>query len=58
MLVMARKAGERIICTTPSGEEIVVLIVRIGPLSVRVGVEAPDDVAIVREEIRGREVRA
>lgn len=47
MLVLSRKADERILI----GDSISILIVRIGPNTVKIGVEAPKDVAILREEI-------
>ena len=47
MLVLSRKPGERIMI----GDEIAITIVRIGPNAVRVGIEAPRDVNIVREEL-------
>lgn len=50
MLVLSRKTGERILI----GDDIAVTVVRVAQGSVRIGVEAPDDMAIVREEIKGR----
>lgn len=47
MLVLSRKAGERILI----GDDVVVTLVRIGPNSVRVGIEAPREMNIVREEL-------
>jgi len=47
MLVLSRKPGERIFI----GEEVKVTIIRIGPNSVRVGIEAPNHMNIVREEL-------
>ena len=47
MLVLSRKPGERILI----GDGIAVTVVRIGPNNVRVGIEAPRDIPIVREEI-------
>ena len=47
MLVLSRKQGERILV----GEQIAVTVVRIGPNSVRLGIEAPHDLNIVREEL-------
>jgi carbon storage regulator len=49
MLVLTRKTGERI----QIGPDIWVTIVRIGPHVVRVGIDAPSEVNIVREEIAG-----
>jgi len=47
MLVLSRKVDEQILI----GESIVVTIVRIGPQEVRIGIEAPPDVHIVRTEL-------
>ncbi|MCL4112082.1 UNVERIFIED_CONTAM: hypothetical protein GTU68_015716 [Idotea baltica] len=54
MLVLSRKAGERI----RVGDDIVVTIVRVGPNSVRVGIEAPREMNIVREELCNFESKA
>lgn len=48
MLVLSRKVGERILI----GDEICVTVVRIAPGTVRLGVEAPQRLQIVREEIK------
>lgn len=47
MLVLSRKSGERILI----GDDIKITIVRIGPNSVRIGVDAPGHYTIVREEL-------
>ena len=47
MLVLSRKTGERILI----GDEIEVTIVRIGPNTVRIGIDAPRDMNIVRDEL-------
>lgn len=47
MLVLSRKTGEKI----KIADNITVTIVRIGPNNVRVGIDAPHDVNIVREEL-------
>ena len=49
MLVLSRKVGEKILI----GDEISVTVVRVGQGAVRIGVDAPDNLAIVREEIKG-----
>ena len=54
MLVLSRKPGERILI----GEDIAVTIVRIGPNTVRIGIDAPREMVIVREELRPREPAA
>lgn len=48
MLVLSRKTGERLLI----GDEIAITIVRIGPTAVRIGIEAPKTMNIVREEIQ------
>ena len=47
MLVLSRKVGERVLI----GDKVAVTIVRIGPNAVRLGIEAPKDMNIVREEL-------
>lgn len=47
MLVLSRKVGERILI----GRNIVVTVVKTAGNRVRLGIEAPDDVVIHREEI-------
>mgnify|MGYP002527537075 CR=1 FL=1 len=47
MLVLSRKSGERILI----GDNVAVTIVRIGPNTVRLGIDAPRDMNIVREEL-------
>ncbi len=51
MLVLSRKTGERVLI----GDEITVTVVRIGPNTVRLGIDAPRSLNIVREELRGRQ---
>jgi carbon storage regulator len=47
MLVLSRGVGERI----QIGDDIEVVVVRIAPGLVRIGIEAPTEMPIVREEI-------
>jgi len=47
MLVLSRKAGESV----RIGADVRVTVLRIGPTSVRVGIEAPSYLGIVREEL-------
>lgn len=51
MLVLTRKSGERI----KIGTDVVIEIVEIDGSKVRVGIEAPKDVRILREEVPDRE---
>ena len=50
MLVLSRKVGERILI----GDNIAVTVVRVGQGMVRIGVEAPEELSIIREEIKDR----
>lgn len=55
MLVLSRKAGERVLI----GNEIVVTVVRLGPNSVRLGIDAPQFFDVRREELdheRGNDI--
>ena len=47
MLVLSRKVGERILL----GDKIKITVVRISGGGVRLGIEAPADVTVVREEV-------
>lgn len=50
MLVLSREEGERIFI----GGDIVVTLVRIRGNKVRLGIDAPEHVAVLREEVRKR----
>ena len=52
MLVLSRKASEKILI----GDDVVIMVIRIGPNTVRLGINAPKDMNIVREELTGLEV--
>jgi carbon storage regulator len=47
MLVLSRRESERI----RVGESIVVTVVRLGGDKVRIGIEAPSDVLVLRDEL-------
>jgi carbon storage regulator len=47
MLVLSRKLGEKILI----GDSVVLTVVKIDRNQIRLGIEAPSDVAIYREEI-------
>ena len=51
MLVLTRKLTEKLYI----GDGICVTVVRLGGGQVRLGIEAPSDVAIVRGELRDRD---
>lgn len=48
MLVLSRKVGERIWI----GNEIAITVVRLTSGGVRIGIEAPSELAVVREELK------
>jgi carbon storage regulator len=50
MLVLSRKVGEKILI----GDNISVTVVRVAQGIVRIGVEAPQELSIVREEIKDK----
>ena len=47
MLVVSRKVGERILI----GDKVAVTIVKISGGAVRIGVEAPPEMAVMRQEL-------
>jgi len=51
MLILTRRPGESIIIKTPAGEQITVRVLEVKGKQVRIGTDAPDDIAIVREEL-------
>lgn len=48
MLVLSRKVGERILI----GDDVTVTVVRLSNGSVRLGIEAPRDMPVIREEVK------
>jgi carbon storage regulator len=50
MLVLSRKVGEAV----QIGDKISVTVLRIAAGVVRVGIEAPPECAIIREELKGQ----
>lgn len=53
MLVLSRRENEKVIID-PKGVNIVLTVVRIDRGKVRIGIEAPDDLPIYREELLQR----
>ncbi len=47
MLVLSRKLGEKIVI----GDNIVITVVKIDRNQIRIGIEAPQEVPVYREEI-------
>ena len=57
MLVLSRKKDETIILKIPGREDIKLTVVRIdGPNKVRIGVEAEQEITVLREELVERKV--
>jgi len=54
MLVLSRKLGEKIVI----GDNIVVTVVKIDRNQIRIGIEAPHEVPVYREEIAPRAPKA
>jgi carbon storage regulator len=54
MLVLSRKLGERIFI----GEHIVITVADIGRGKIRLGIEAPKDVPVWREELKPKQGEA
>lgn len=50
MLVLSRKIGERIVI----GENVTVVVTRVVGNRVTLGIESPEDVRIVRDELKDR----
>ena len=48
MLVLSRKVGERILI----GENITITVVRLTQGGVRIGIEAPTEMIVVRDELK------
>jgi carbon storage regulator CsrA len=53
MLILSRRLHERIVITLPGGRDVVVTVVDLShaPGKVRLGIDAPPEVTIVREEL-------
>jgi len=54
MLVLSRKVGERILI----GDQIAITVVRVNGQGVRLGIDAPPNLTVVREELAQREIDA
>jgi len=52
MLVLSRKLDERVVLTL-NGVQVEIAVVRIGSNSVRIGVDAPVEVKVLRGELVG-----
>lgn len=54
MLVLSRRLQEKIVIP---GLDVTIQVVSIKPGSVRLGIEAPPEISVLREELRDRETR-
>lgn len=54
MLILTRHPGETIILETPAGEHIQLIVLGVKGNQVRVGIDAPADVVILREELASK----
>jgi carbon storage regulator CsrA len=55
MLILSRRLNEKVILTLPTGERITIQVIgwKSGtPLTVRLGFDAPQEIAIHREEVQ------
>ena len=55
MLILTRRIGETLFFEFPTGDRIEVAVLANAGSHVRVGIEAPAEVNVVREEVRLRE---
>jgi carbon storage regulator CsrA len=51
MLVLSRKLGERVCLFLPSGETIWISVETKGRHNVKLGIDAPENVEVLREEL-------
>ncbi len=51
MLVLSRSKSERIILTLPDGSTVAIIVASINGNRVKLGIEAPKEVKIIREEL-------
>lgn len=54
MLILNRKSDERIVFLLNDGRQITILVTSVRGKNVKVGIEAPKDVLILREELQKR----
>lgn len=57
MLLLSRKVGERIIIPLADGAEVWITLVDIDRGKARIGITAPREVPVYREELLGRDQR-
>lgn len=54
MLILTRKDGQQIEITTPQGEKIIITLVEGIPGKARVGIDAPKEFVILRDDAKRR----
>lgn len=54
MITITRRIGESIIIETPAGEQMRVMVLSVDGIQVRLGIEAPAEVTVLREELVDR----
>jgi len=54
MLTLTRRPGEGVVFTAPDGTRLVVSVVGLGPGRVKLGVVAPKDYGVNRNEVQER----
>jgi carbon storage regulator len=52
MLVLTRRPGETLIIDLPTGEQVKVTVLSVKGNQVRLGLDAPAEIQILREELR------
>jgi len=51
MLILTRRPGEKLIINLPTGERVAVNVLEVKGNQVRIGTDAPDEIAVVREKL-------
>jgi carbon storage regulator len=51
MLVLTRRLGETLVLELPTGEEIQIAVLELKGSQARLGIDAPEEVHVVREEL-------
>jgi len=51
MLVISRYRNEQVILTMPDGQQIVIMVVDVRGDRIRLGIQAPQNVSVLRKEI-------
>lgn len=51
MLILSRRENQALILELPDGEEIVIMVDQINGSSVKIGIKAPYEIKVLREEL-------